>query len=148
MTVLYSAAVLQDAEGLAAILRGWIIETNWMPKLHIPVEDLGFLQHLIAAQVVIKASLDGRTAGFLARDGAEISCLYLAPFARSQGIGSQLLTRAKADTSRLELWTFQANPGARRFYARHGFAEAIMTDGQGNDEKLPDVRMIWEGPAA
>ena len=51
--------------------------------------------------------------------------------------------RAKARSPRLELWTFQANTRARAFYAREGFAEVKLTDGQGNDEELPDVRMVW-----
>ena len=43
----------------------------------------------------------------------------------------------------LTLWTFQANDGARRFYAREGFREVEFTDGAGNAEKLPDVRLEW-----
>jgi putative acetyltransferase len=43
---------------------------------------------------------------------------------------------------RLSLWTFQANEGARRFYAREGFAEVRMTEGD-NEEGLPDVLLEW-----
>jgi hypothetical protein len=46
----------------------------------------------------------------------------------------------------LELWTFQANQGARRFYERHGFEAIELTDGSGNEERTPDVRYAWRAP--
>ena len=147
MSAAFTHATPKDAGVLVAILRGWIQETPWMPKLHSPAEDLGFLGHLIATQEVSVAHLKGAAAGFMARLGPEISCLYLAPQARGQGLGAQLLDRAKAQSPRLCLWTFQANIGARRFYARHGFVETERTDGARNDERLPDARLIWERTA-
>lgn len=147
MRAAFVPATPQDAGDLAAILRGWIHETPWMPKLHGPAEDLAFLAHLIATHEVTVMRRNGLAAGFLARLGPEIDCLYLAASARGQGLGAQVLDRAKAASPRLELWTFQANSGARRFYARHGFMETGLTDGAGNDEKLPDVRLIWERTA-
>jgi hypothetical protein len=44
------------------------------------------------------------------------------------------------------LWTFVANAGARRFYAREGFVEARRTEGE-NEEGLPDVLLTWRAPA-
>jgi hypothetical protein len=41
------------------------------------------------------------------------------------------------------LWTFQVNGPARRFYERHGFVEVAQTDGSGNEEAEPDVRLEW-----
>jgi GNAT superfamily N-acetyltransferase len=49
----------------------------------------------------------------------------------------------KAREPRLVLWTFQANSAAIAFYLREGFVEIERTDGAGNEEGLPDVRMIW-----
>ena len=144
MTVIFTAATPQDAADLADILRGWIHEMPWMPKLHTLDQDFGFLRHLIAAQIVTVARSDAATVGFMAQDLAEITCLYLAPPARGQGVGAALLDHAKSNTARLEAWTFQANICARRFYSREGFVEAYLTDGAKNDERLPDVRLIWE----
>ncbi len=84
--------------------------------------------------------------GFLAREGEMIHALYLRPRARGRGFGKALLDHAKAGSPRLMLWSFQANAAARRFYAREGFSEVEETDGAGNDEKLPDVRLTWERP--
>ena len=137
------AAIPADAPAIAAILGGWVHETPWMPKLHTPEEDRWFAGHLIATQAVTVLDLPP-VAGFLARDGGVISALYLSPAARGQGHGARLLAAARADCEVLTLWTFQANAGARRFYARAGFVEVAMTDGAGNDEGLPDVQMRWE----
>jgi hypothetical protein len=32
---------------------------------------------------------------------------------------------------------------ARHFYSRRGFLDCEFTDGQGNEEKMPDLRMVW-----
>ena len=70
--------------------------------------------------------------------------LYLAPESRGLGIGDSLMALAKAERpGGLQLWAFQANAPARRFYARHGFVEVELTDGLTNEEREPDVRMVW-----
>jgi hypothetical protein len=47
----------------------------------------------------------------------------------------------------LELWCFQANSRARRFYEARGFHAILFTDGAGNEERTPDVRYRWERPS-
>ena len=42
----------------------------------------------------------------------------------------------------VQLWTFQSNAGARRFYERHGFVAVQTTDGD-NEEQAPDIRYLW-----
>ncbi len=57
-----------------------------------------------------------------------------------RGIGSGLLAHALKTLGRpICLYTFQENRGARRFYERHGFVAVEFTDGQGNEERCPDV---------
>ena len=53
------------------------------------------------------------------------------------------MDKAKAGASELSLWTFQQNLRARRFYETHGFTIVVETDGQDNEEKLPDVLYRW-----
>jgi hypothetical protein len=43
----------------------------------------------------------------------------------------------------LQLWTFQSNVRAHKFYERHGFIAVETTDGSGNEEQAPDVRYVW-----
>lgn len=142
MSVVITEAFPEEAEVLAAILRGWLDEMPWIPNLHSPAEDRGFLTHLIVSGPVLVARGAG-PLGFLARQGGRVSALYLAPQARGRGIGKALLDAVKAVEPEIVLWTFQANARARAFYLREGFVEIEQTDGSGNDEHLPDVRLIW-----
>ena len=67
----------------------------------------------------------------------------LTPNGQAGGLGSQLVQLAKElRPAGLELWTFQTNVGARRFYESHGFVATAMTDGT-NEERAPDVRYHW-----
>ncbi|MBB4373583.1 GNAT superfamily N-acetyltransferase [Bradyrhizobium sp. cir1] len=67
----------------------------------------------------------------------------MLPVAQGRGVGTELLDIAKRACDRLELWTFQRNALARRFYETRGFALVEQTDGARNEEKEPDVRYLW-----
>ena len=90
--------------------------------------------------------------GFTAYLDCWLNQLYVTPSEQNNGIGSTLLRAVKtahksvmANTP-LQLWTFQANAGARRFYERHSFVAVEFTDGSGNEEREPDVRYEWLSP--
>ena len=85
--------------------------------------------------------------GFMRLDGFELDQLYIRPGWWGRGIGSRLIEHAKAQSpDGLTLWTFQVNERARGFYAHHGFIELLRTDGSGNEERQPDVRLGWRPP--
>lgn len=85
------------------------------------------------------------TVGVLAVSDDWIEHLYVDPSAFGRGIGTRLLSVAKGFRPEgLQLWTFAANAGARRFYERHGFAAVEQTEGD-NEEGAPDVRYRWPG---
>ncbi|HEY3560234.1 MAG TPA: GNAT family N-acetyltransferase [Kribbella sp.] len=87
---------------------------------------------------------DGRIVAVLTLDGDDLDQLYVAPDATGQGIGSLLVDLAKdLRPGGLALWTFQTNLRAQSFYRRHGFHEVRRTDGAANEERAPDVRMVW-----
>jgi ribosomal protein S18 acetylase RimI-like enzyme len=70
--------------------------------------------------------------------------IYVDPAAQDGGIGQALLDHAKRlRPERIELWVFQKNAGARRFYERHGFRLVRLTDGADNMEKEPDALYEW-----
>jgi GNAT superfamily N-acetyltransferase len=92
------------------------------------------------------AERDGRIAALMSLSPGWLEHLYGHPDFHGQGIGTALLAWAKRQphaAGGLELWTFQGNSGARRFYERHGFAALEFTDGAGNEEKTADVRYEW-----
>jgi GNAT superfamily N-acetyltransferase len=91
------------------------------------------------------ADLDRRVIGFLSLADGWVEQLYVDPDHTGAGIGSRLIELAKdRSPAGLQLWTFQANEGARRFYERHGFTVVELTDGAGNEEHQPDVRYAWK----
>ena len=81
--------------------------------------------------------------GLLVLEPGWVDHLYLEPDRTGQGIGTQLLDHAKQlHPGGLDLWAFQSNVGARRFYERHGFTAVRFTDGD-NEEREPDVLYRW-----
>ncbi|WBU54613.1 GNAT family N-acetyltransferase [Paracoccus sp. SCSIO 75233] len=138
-------AALADAGEIARIHRAARrAAMPWLPVLHSAAEDLRFFQtRVLAEQAVWVAADEDRIIGFAAVSGEWLNHLYVDPGDWRRGVGSRLLARAKDGVARLQLWVFQDNQMARHFYAAHGFAEVELTDGAGNEEKTPDVRMLW-----
>ncbi len=90
------------------------------------------------------AEIGGRVVAMMVLDEAGIGHLYVDPPWHRQGIGSRLMELAKERRpGGLELYTFQVNVRARRFYERHGFVVAMLGDGSGNEEGQPDVHYRW-----
>jgi ribosomal protein S18 acetylase RimI-like enzyme len=95
----------------------------------------------------------GHIVGVLATSEDEgsawIDQLYLLPGFLRQGIGSKLLTYAHGILRRpIRLYIFQQNDRAKRFYERHGYKPIEFTNGQGNEEKCPDVLYELQVPDA
>ena len=139
-------AIAEDSVPCAVIMREWMRETDWFHTDHAPDEDAPFLAGKVAAGTMIVAESDGEIAGFLVLEADYVACLYVRKINRGQGLGPLFLEHARAkNRSGLNLFTFQANMGARRFYEREGFTVEMMTDGAGNEERIPDVMYVWEG---
>lgn len=148
MTVLLRPARSTDAGSIGTILHGFARENEWMPELHSMAETIAFCGTMIDREWVTVAENDSGVIGFLALDEQSIHSLYLHKSARGQGIGQQLLELAKSKHSKLSLFAFEANKGAQRFYQRNGFVAVARSDGSNNDEKLPDVRYVWQSEDA
>jgi GNAT superfamily N-acetyltransferase len=116
----------------------------WLAGLHTPEEDRRFYRERVFASCEVWGAIEnGAIVGFIAFRRDWIEQFYILPSAQGRGLGSALLTVAKAAFPRLQLWTFQRNLAARRFYERRGFVLAAMTDGSGNEEREPDARYVW-----
>lgn len=143
MTLVLRAARSTDAGKLGAMISEAVAANAWKPKLHSAAQDVAHMGDLIDRGWVTVCESGGDVAGFLALDGAQVHSLYVIGKRQNAGIGSTLIGHAKARVQRLQLWTFQANAGAQRFYQRHGFSEAERTDGTRNEEGLPDISYVW-----
>lgn len=143
MMLTIDAARPDDAASLGAILSDWIDETAWMPRLRSRKQDRDFVADLIHSGGVLVVREGEVSVGFLFERDCHVGALYVAPTARRRGVGKRLLDSVKKGCDHLDLWTFEANEGARRFYQREGFETVERTEGD-NDEGLPDIRMLWQ----
>ncbi|MFT4122017.1 GNAT family N-acetyltransferase [Bradyrhizobium sp.] len=116
----------------------------WLAGLHTPDEDRWFYRQRLFATCRIWGSFDGDALrGLVAFRDGWVEQLYVLPAAQGRGVGTALLDVAKHACGRLELWTFQRNTRARRFYEASGFTLVEQTDGARNEEREPDARYLW-----
>jgi putative acetyltransferase len=139
-------ATFKDAPAMSRILWDCFeVSLPFLPQLHTRDEHVAyFRERLLPEHDVWVAELDGRVAGYIGYREGWIQHLFVHPAAQGQGIGPALLAKALEDRRPMQLWTFQENARARRFYEAWGFRAVEFTDGEGNDEKTPDVRYLWE----
>jgi len=138
-------ALKSDAARIAEIHRASRdASMPWLPDLHTAAEDLWFYENLVIPdQDVDVHEIDGQITGFIATAQGWLHHLYVHPDHFRKGIGALLLLSAQAHHKTLQLWVFQQNTAAIAFYESHGFAQIERTDGEANEEKLPDIRMSW-----
>lgn len=138
-------AVDADVQAIAIIHRAARQRAMpWLPNLHTPEEELWFFRTIVLPKETVWIAKTGsETVGFISVNEGWLNHLYVAPEHWSKGAGTKLLVTAKSQFDSLQLWTFQRNENARRFYVGHGFFERELSDGERNEERVPDVRLIW-----
>lgn len=89
---------------------------------------------------------DDVPVGFAQETSTWLDGLYVHPAAQRSGAGSALLDRVKRERpDGFGLWVFEMNAPAREFYRARGLVELERTDGSANEERAPDVKMVWPG---
>jgi GNAT superfamily N-acetyltransferase len=113
------------------------------PGLHTLDETYDFYRKVFA-RGPIWGALEGESLlGHLALEPGWIEHLYVEPARHGQGVGRALLTIAQREQDDLQLWTYQANMRARRFYEAAGFvAEEYGVDPE-HEDRVPNVRYRW-----
>ena len=121
--------------------------SSFPPSVHTPEEVRSWVAGWdLSTHDVWVARLDGRVVGYTRATSTWLDDLYVAPDAQGRGVGTALLRRVLArHRDGVGLWVFESNRPARRFYARHGFVELERTDGSANEERAPDIRLVWPG---
>jgi GNAT superfamily N-acetyltransferase len=137
---------LDDMDAAARVLRTAFDQAlPWLAGLHTPEEDRWFFRERVFSTCEVWGAFDGaELIGVLAFSDGWIDQLYVLPTAWGGGVGTELLQVAQGACESLQLWTFQRNAQARRFYEARGFALVEKTDGAGNEEKEPDARYLWK----
>ena len=141
-------AAADDGPAIAALYTAARVHAvpQMPPALHTAEEDVAFYSGRVGDDDVTAwlAESDGELLGFAICTPTFLDGLYVRPDLKGQGIGSLLLDVVEATHPEgYELWVFESNTGARRLYERRGLVEVERTDGSGNEEKAPDVRMAW-----
>jgi L-amino acid N-acyltransferase YncA len=140
-----AAAELMWAVREQSLARGSI------PKGIHPLDDMRrWMRDVVfATEEVWVADAAGGIVGLLVlRQPDWLEHLYIDESATGRGLGSRLVEVARSELTgdHVQLWTFQSNLGARRFYERHGFVAVQTTEGD-NEEHAPDVRYLWRRSA-
>src|SRR5450631_1157956 len=132
---------LGDMDAAARVLRtSFDAALPSLAGLHTPDEDRWFFRERLFKTCELWGAFDGGLMiGMVAFRNDWIDQLYVLPQAQGRGTGTKLLGVAQRSFDRLQLWTFQRNAPARRFYEARGFALVRETDGAANEEKEPDA---------
>ena len=119
----------------------------FLPVLHTVEEHRNWFAGVMERDELWVYEADDEIVGFMMLGDEVLDYIFLEPRVFRCGIGTALLDLAKERRPRgFTLWTFQQNERARAFYKRHGLEAIQLTDGQGNEEKTPDVQYAWRPP--
>lgn len=114
-----------------------------IPNLHTDAENLWFFGNLVATKRVVVADLAGAPVGFAVIHDGWLEHLWIAPAHHRQGIGARLLAWARNEVpGDLRLYVFTHNVRAIAFYETHGAVQIAATNGEENEEKLPDLTLL------
>ena len=139
-------AIQADAEAIADVYFASYRLLDFLPKLHDLTSYRWYVANVMLKEwTVTVAEDDSGIVAFVEWRGEEMGHFYTRPDRIGRGVGTQLVEAAKASgVDALELWFFQANTRARRFYEARGFRAIRFTDSADNEERTPYVRYRWE----
>ena len=136
----------QDADAIAELFFASYRLLTFLPMLH-PIERYRrFVASVLLKECVVTVIEDDTgIISFLALQSEEVRQFYTRLDRIGRGAGTQLIEAVKSSgVAALELWCFQANARARRFYKARGLRAIGFPDGADNEEWVPDVRYRWD----
>jgi ribosomal protein S18 acetylase RimI-like enzyme len=134
-----------DAPAVADVYLAAFGATYDFPLAHTDDEVRGWLaEEVVPRMETWVVEVEGRVVAMMVLDQVGLDQLYVDPGWHGRGIGSRLVELAKERRpSGMDLYTFQVNKRARRFYEHHEFVVVALGDGSGNEERQPDVLYRW-----
>jgi GNAT superfamily N-acetyltransferase len=136
----------EDAEAAAEVwLASFAAALPTVRRAHTDDEVRDWMARVVVGRLETwVAETGGEIVGLMTLHEGWIEQLYLRPDWRGRGLGRRFVSLAKERSpGGLQLWCFQVNGPARRFYEGNGFVAAELTDGAGNEEREPDIRYEW-----
>lgn len=127
-------------EGESARIEGWRrdLEQAWPGSLVV----LGIRDAQVVGCAGAGPSKPNPTAGAPLRD-QELHAIYVRESEYGSGLSSRLLETVLPQATPAQLWVFEANPRARAFYAKHGFAPDGARHVFGPDlGDQPEIRLV------
>ncbi len=142
--VIRQATIIDAPQCAHVYMRSKSFALPEVPEPHTEAEVATWMANdAVTTMDVWVAELDGVIVGQMMLAPGWLQHLYLDPSWMGRGLGERLMSLARQrQPGELQLWAFQSNLGARRFYERHGFDAVEFTDGSGNAERWPDVRYV------
>ncbi len=138
--MLLRRACLEDlAEVVGLFERTRMASMPYLPELHTPAEDIAHFRDVVFQRCSVWVAERTEIIGFCAFRPQWIDHLYVDPLQQRKGTGTALLAVAIKENSTLNLWVFQKNIAAIRFYEKHGFTLVKKTAGSENEEREPDA---------
>jgi GNAT superfamily N-acetyltransferase len=135
-----------DADAIADVYLASFTATYRFPLAHSDQQVRRWIAEILlpTEEVWVVTDRDEAVVAMMALSSEMLDQLYVVPAWTGRGIGSRFIELAKSRRpGGLDLYTFQVNAGARRFYERHGFVEVARGDGSDNEEGQPDLRYAW-----
>ncbi|MBN2314182.1 MAG: GNAT family N-acetyltransferase [Sedimentisphaerales bacterium] len=83
---------------------------------------------------------DEKIKGFFSLHGETLAAMFVSPEVQGNGIGRQLMDKAKSLRNRLVLTVYRENPGSIQFYSKSGF----VTVEERVDEHTGHVEILME----
>ena len=117
------------------------------PSVHSDEEARAWVAGWDLSAYDVWVAADGdRVVGYARATPTWLDDLYVRPEHQGRGVGAALFDVVTSlRPSGFCLWVFESNTPARAFYRSRGCLELERTDGEGNEERAPDIRVAWPG---
>ncbi|KWE62472.1 GNAT family acetyltransferase [Burkholderia ubonensis] len=108
-------------------------------ELYPQVRDL----YLPSVAVWVAEADDGRVAGFIGVNDAQVEMLFVDPERFGQRVGTRLLDHVRAKHARLTVDVNEQNPRAHAFYRRYGFRDVGRSATDSAGRSFPLIHMAY-----
>ncbi len=129
-----------DVAGCAAVVNGWIDDTDWIPRDFPPEALEAMIREALPIREIWVAGDPVEAYLSFDPETARVGGLYCRK--TGQGLGKALMDQVKVGRDYIWLSTHEPNLAAQRFYAREGFVEVARYAPE-PPATVTEVKMEW-----